>query len=411
MLKQITLIALSLCFSQLSAQDNLWSLERSVNYAFENNLQVKQLKNQAAIAQLNLKGAKWSQLPSVTGNGSIGTQYGRTIDPTTNAFNQQNITFNSFQINANVTVFNGQRIRKNIRQSKLDVQAADLEASATANDIGLQVANSYLTVLLTREQLSNARAQLQLTEDQLAQTDAGIEAGSLPVAQRYDLVAQQAANQQSIVDLENQVKIALINLQLTLELDPSEDFDIITPDLDISQADLVERFQYEEVYLAATASQPGIRAAEVRRASADVGKEVAKADYYPTLTAFGSLSSNFSSAARTVNTDNASLQPGAPVPLLVNGVEVEVQAFEQTGVRFEDQPYFDQLNQNFGQTIGLRLDVPIYNQGRARLGVQQAEIQRLNADVSYQQAVNQLQSDVLNAIINWEGAKQSYEAA
>ncbi|MEL6140424.1 MAG: TolC family protein [Bacteroidota bacterium] len=393
----------------LGAQGNSqWTLEGCVNYALENNLQVRQLQNQAKFAELDLKRDKWSRLPSLSGRTSYGVQLGRTIDPTTNTFEQQNIGFNSYSIDGNIVIYNGNRINNSIQQSNLNFQAAELEAEDTGYDVALDVANRYLTVLLTREQLNNARAQLQLTDDQLAQTDAAIQAGSLPEAERYDLIAQQAANQSSIVDLENQVQLALVNLQLTLELDPSDDFNIITPDLEISQRDLVENYSFEEVYLSASTTQPTLRAADLRRSSAALGKEVAKAGFYPTLSVFGSLSTNYSSIAR--NAQFTGFELGDSEPVVINGEEATIAGFEPQ-FNFSDQPFFDQLNQNFGQTIGLSLNVPIYSQGRNQIAVQQAEINRQNADIQYQQAVNTLQSEVTQALTNLRAARQSYQAA
>ncbi|NJO87415.1 MAG: TolC family protein, partial [Lewinella sp.] len=61
--------------------------------------------------------------------------------------------------------------------------------------------------------------------------------------------------------------------------------------------------------------------------------------------------------------------------------------------------------------MGLSLSVPVYNQGRNKIAVQQAEIRRLNTDVQYRQAVNQLQNDVQQALTNLRGARQTYQAA
>lgn len=411
MLRLLLVLFIVPFFSALNAQNNQWTLEKSVNYAIENNLQVRQIQNQLEQNKLLLKGDQLSRMPNLNASSSLGAQFGRTIDPTTNAFEQQGIGFNSFQLQANATLYAGGRIKNNIRASQLSLDAAELDAQVTANNIGLNVANSYLTVLLTREQLVNSRTQLQLTQDQLRQTDAAINAGSLPEVQRYDLVAQEATNKRTVVELENQLKLALLNLQLTLELDPSNDFNVITPDLDIAERDLLEKYSYAEVYHSASNLQPNLRAARLRQESAEVGVNVAKAGFYPTVSIFGSLSSNYSTIAKQVNQDNVTLEPSAPVPALVNEIPVSVSFFEPTGFIIQDQPYFDQINQNFGQAVGVSLNIPIYSQGRNKIAVQQAQLTRVNTDIQYQQAVNQLQNEVQTAITNWEGAIEAYKAA
>lgn len=405
------LLVTCISLASLTAQDNLWTLQKSVDYALKNNLQVRQLDNQVKLAELQLKSDRWSRYPTLNGSSSLGAQLGRTIDPVTNDFVQQNIAFNSFNIQAGVTIFQGNRINNTIKQSRLDAQAAKYDAQSTANDVALTVANNFLTVLLSREQLSNARAQLQLTEDQLRQTEAGIQAGSLPESQRFDLIAQRASNQRNVVDLENQVQVALVTLQLSLELDPSPDFQITAPQLEIDPATLNETYSFEEVFLSAETIQPVIRAADVRRESAAVAIDVAKSGFYPTISAFGSVSSNYSDAARRLNEDNVFEAPGDPIPILIDGQQINVQFIEEKGFVVEDVPYFDQIETNFGQSIGLNLNVPIYNQGRTNIAVQRAKVNSLNADLQYQQAVNQLQSDVTLALTDWQGARQAYAAA
>ncbi|PHI21240.1 hypothetical protein CEQ90_04270 [Lewinellaceae bacterium SD302] len=404
-------LAFVLASNVAQAQNNQWTLEKSVAYALQNNLQVRQLDIQREQAEAQLTANRLSRLPNVGANLGYGIQLGRTIDPTTNSFEQQNITFSNVSVSAQATIYNGGRINNSIKQAKLDAQAAGLEADATANDVALSVANAYLTVLLAREQLSNARAQLQLTADQLEQTDAGIQAGSLPESQRFDLVAQQAANQRTIIDLENQVRIALVNLQINMQLDPSDDFNIITPNLEITDRDLVEDYSYEEVYLSATQTQPDIKAAELRSQSSAYSEKIARSGYLPTLSIGASLNSNYSSLGREADTSNVSIIPGPEVPVLINGVPTTISEFQLTGLEFRDKSYFDQINENFGQSVSLNLNVPIYSQGRNNLAVQQAKLQKLGADLQKEQAVNNLKNEVIIALTDLRGARQAYEAA
>lgn len=418
MLRSIICLVLLIGYQSLSAQtneeppsNNRWTLERSVAYALNNNIQVKQLELRQRGAEATLDANRLSRLPNVDANVGYGIQLGRTIDPTTNSFEQQNITFNNLSLGAGMIVYNGGRINNSIKQSKLDAQAARLETEATANDVALAVANAYLTVLLAREQLSNARAQLQLTTDQLTQTEAGIRAGSLPESQRFDLIAQRAANERSIVDFENQVRLGLVNLQLTMQLNPREDFNIITPDLEVSERDLVEEYTFDEVYLAASQTQPDLKAAQLRNESARYGEKVAKAGYLPSLTARASLNSNFSSLGRQADTSNLTFVPGPAVPVIIDGQQSTIQQFEVTGLTFEDKPYFDQISENFGQSLALNLAIPIFSQGRNDLALQQARIQTASSQLDAQQAEIDLRNEVIRALTDLRAARTSYRAA
>ncbi len=414
-MRYATLLLLCLVFGlPLLGQDTgPWTLERAVDYALTNNLQVKRQDNFVELARLQAQQAKNNRLPTANGGTNIGAQLGRTIDPTTNAFEQQTIGFQGYQLQGNVVLYNGGQIKNTLRQAEIDLAAAKMDAKVNNNNIGLQVANGYLNIILLQEQLANARAQLTLTEGQLANTDALIQAGALPSAQRFDLQAQAAANQRTIVDLENQVEMATLNLKILLELDYDTPFSVATPALNPTEAQLFQDYSLEEVYLSARGTQPTVAAAELRRESAAVAIDLAKSGMRPTVSLFGSLSTNFSSLAKDFSnpTGEPVIVQGPDIPVIINGQPGTIANFQTTGLAFPNLGYFDQLNQNFGQSVGMSLNVPIYNQGRNKNNVQRAEVQRLNAELDIEQANNQLRNDVQLALTNLRAARQTYRAA
>ena len=417
-MRQVYFFLLFMASGALSAQSgDTWTLERAVEHALTNNIQVKQLANVAEIARLNRQQALNSRLPTANGATNIGLQFGRTIDPTTNSFNQQTIGFQGYQVQAGVTLYNGGLIKSNLRQAELNLAAAELDSKVTSNNIGLQVANGYLNIVLLKEQLTNTRAQLTLTTDQLSNTDALIKAGALPPAQRFDLVAQRAANQRTIVDLENQLELAELGLKILLELDPNASFEVITPELNPSETELFATYDPEQVYTSARGIQPVVAAAEVRRDAAEMGIEIARAGLRPTVSLFGSLSTNFSTASKDFSNPTIIEEPtvafGMPRPVQVNGMEVFISELEATGgsVEFSTLNYFDQLDRNFGQSAGMSLNVPIYSQGRNKINVQRAKVQRANAMLDIEQAGNQLRNDIELALANLRGAQETYRAA
>ncbi|OAV43092.1 TolC family protein [Lewinella sp. 4G2] len=415
-MRTFTLFVLALCFTQgLSAQNGgAWTLEKAVEYAFENNLQVRRLGNISEISRIQQQQAKNARLPTVNGSTNIGLQLGRTIDPTTNTFDQQTIGFQGYQIQGNVLLYAGGQIKNGLRQADLNLAAAETDAIVTRNTIGLQVANSYLTIVLLNEQLNNAQAQLALVENQLSNTDRLIQAGSVPRAQRFDLVAQVANAERSIVELENQVAISKLTLQLLLELDPDEAFDIATPELNPTEEQLFQDYDLATVLQAAQSTQPTIRAAQLRQEAAAVGTDLAKSGLRPTVSLFGSLSTNYSSVSKDFNNpdvSNVEVVQGPDVPVIINGMPGTISNFNTTGLVFPNLGYFDQLDRNFGQSVGAALQVPIYSQGRNKLNVQVAEVQRLNAGLDIEQARNQLRNDVQLALADLRAARQSYRAA
>ncbi|MFT7120868.1 MAG: outer membrane protein [Neolewinella sp.] len=419
-MRNVTYLFFALLFSfGLSAQsgDN-WTLERAVNYALTNNLQVRQLDNVAELSLLQAQSAKASRLPTLSASSNVGAQLGRTIDPTTNTFNQQTIGFQGYGINAGINIYNGGQIKMGIQQAEINYAAAKLDSKVTSNNIGLQVANSYLTIVLLEEQLKNAEAQLALSNDQLANTDALIKAGALPAAQRFDLLAQQAASKRSVVELENQVITGTLGLKILLELDYNAEFRVVTPELNPSEGQLFETYDLEEVFLTARTTQPTVAAAELRKESAAMGIELSKAAFRPTVSLFGSLSTNYSTAAKDFLNPEGGEQPtfqfGTPVPVQLNGTDAFLSGLEAVGgvaPTFPTLGYLTQLDRNFGQSIGASVNIPIYNQGRKKINVQTAKLQELNASLDVQRAQNNLRNDVQLALVNLRSAQQTYRAA
>ncbi len=406
----LLIFCLSLTAYASAQESGPWTLERAVTYALENNLQVRRLNYNQAAAEIQLKQAKNGRLPTISAGSNLSYQLGRTVDPTSNSFAQQNIISQNINIQGNYLLYGGGQIKNTILQREVDARAAGLDSRVTANNTGLQVANSYLTVVLVREQLVNARRQLVLTTEQLDNTDKLIRAGSIPAADRYDILATQAANQRTVVELENQVAQALLQLQLLLELDPSNDFDVVAPNLEPTDEDLFAGYQLNSVLEAARTTQPTIQAAELRQQSALIGEDIARAGFRPTVSLFANLSTNYANLAKSFN-DETVETIFVPTTVLFMGEETQIGLPRQVGGIFEDVSYLDQLDQNFGQLVGVSLSIPVFSQGRNKTNVALAEIQSQTAALDREQAVNQLRSDVETALTDLRASQEAYRAS
>ena len=202
-LKQFTTVFICLLFTSLSYGQKTWSLAKCIQYAQQNSLSVKQGQNQIEQAQLSEQEARFSRYPSVNSTIQGGINFGRTIDPTTNSFINESVVTNSLGINAGVILYNGGRIRNQIEQSQINVDIAKADNEQIKNDLALNVAAAYLQILLDQEQLVNAQNRLAQTEAQLKQTDRLIRAGTLPEADRLEVQASLARDEQTIVTQEN----------------------------------------------------------------------------------------------------------------------------------------------------------------------------------------------------------------
>lgn len=407
MLKKIAIstFLLLLAFSALVAQET-WSLEQCVRFAQQNSLTVKQAQNTVQLNQLTLKQNQYNRIPTLNASVSYGYNFGRTIDPTTNTFINQNNGSSQLQVSSGVTLYSGNQINNSIKQGKLDVQVSELNVASTANNLGLDVATAYLNILLGEEQLATARQQLALSQTQLEQTNRLIQAGSRPEVDRFDILAQIARNEQSIIQAENTIANAYLNLKQLMNVDQNLDIRVERPEVNVPALD-PDQFSLNEIYTTALGSQPQVRANDLNIESAQMGIAVARGALLPTVSLFGNLNSFFSTQNKRVSSYNDIRNPQT---VYIDGQAVVVEFPGQIPV-LENNPYFDQINQNFGQGIGVSLNIPILNNFRSRLGVQRAQVGVLDAEVRSQQTRQQLKTNIQSAIANARAAKRSYEAA
>ncbi len=279
------------------AQDT-WSLERCIQYAKDNNITVKQAQANVRTAMLSERQAKASRLPNVSASANVGEQFGRTIDPTTNQFSTVATSFNSLGLNAGITLFSGGLINHSIKQAGWDLKAAHADADQLENNLGLQIASAYLSILLGEEQTENAQKRISQTQEQLNVTTKLIEAGTLPMADKYNILAQLAQGEQAAVQARNSVELSYLTLKQLLQLEPDFDLQIERPEVPIPADANPDALTLSPVYQTAMGTQPNIRSADFRIKSAQEGIAIAKSGYYPTVSAYANLSSSllFSSA-------------------------------------------------------------------------------------------------------------------
>jgi outer membrane protein len=383
-----------------------WSLVECVEYARENSLIMKQAALGIDRAEVNLKRQKNSRFPTINASAAGGAQYGRTIDPTTNSFDNQTIYFNSLGLNAAAVVYNGGRVNHAVEQGKYDLEASKLDADASFNSMALNIASAYLQILLSQEQVENAKRQLEQSQALFEQTNKLIQAGALPENERLTIEAQVALNEQTLIQAENALESSYLLLRQLLELEPGAPFSIVRPVVAIPADANPDALSWEEVYVAALGTQPQIQAGEMRMSSAEESYYQARSLGLPRLTLFANLNSNWSSLFRTVEGTTTQF---VSIPVIFNGVSDTLQIGQQVPV-FVDESYLNQLNRNFGQSVGVNLSIPIFNGSQTRLAKEEVEIGVLSTKVAYDQTRQQLQADVQRAVNDAKAAKRSYDA-
>lgn len=404
---QILLLLICSMTIGVSHSQEVWTLQRCIEYAKQNSLNIKQAAYGVELAEVGARQSRLERLPSVSGSAAGGIQWGRTIDPTTNDFNNQRISYNSYSLNARMLIYGGGMISNGIKQSQADLEAARYDADYAFNITALGIANAYLQILQAQEQLDVARRRVELSRQQLEQTDKLIEAGVLPANNRLDILAQLARDEQALVQAENLLELNYLTLKDLMYLDLSTEIKVEAPPVDVPADMNPDNLSFLELYQQALGTQPQIKAEEYRLQSAALAEQIARAALLPTVAAFASVDTRWSSAAKRITGFEDDIQEQT---VYIDNTPVTV-GFPVTVPLFEDNPYFDQIDQNFGQGVGLSVSIPIFSNGRNSANVQRAEIGTKTALVRSEQAKQQLRNDIQQALMAARAAKRSYEAA
>ncbi len=409
MLRSTLLFLFFCCSLSISLQaQNSWSLEKCIQHALNNSLSVKQAGLAVKQAELTDTGNRFARYPNLNASASYSTQFGKSIDPTENTFTTERIGGSTIGLSSSVILYNGNRITNTIKQGQLDLQAAREDMNQTNNDIALSVANAYINILFAEEQLANAQKRAELTQEQLEQTDKLIRAGSLPQNDRLDILANIARDQQTIVSQQNSVDIAYLELKNILQLEPNFDLKIERPEnIKIPATSPVDGLKLRSVYNTALNAQPFIRAGQYRLQSAEIGVDIAKADLLPSLRLFGNIDTRYSTLGREIVGEQTRVFPQT---IVFMGQETSFDIVQTVDV-YDESPYFNQLNDNLGQLLGVRLDIPIFNNLRGKLGVELAELNIENTKIAIEQNKQQLKSNIQTAIANARAAKEQLAAS
>ncbi|MCU0356556.1 MAG: TolC family protein [Cyclobacteriaceae bacterium] len=372
-----------------------WTLRELIDYAISNNLTVKRSTYGVRNSEINLLQSKMAMLPNLNANGLYGINWGRTIDPTTNIFTENEIRNSNLNASSNLLLWNGSRLFFALKQSETELDAVNEDLMRARNDVVLQVINLYLTVVFNKELFSVAQLQVRSTQEQLDRTRRLAEVGSVPMADVLNLDAQLATNELTVIQQENALNLSLLQLKQALQLPAYTPMDVELPQVAIEGMQSINK-SAEEIYEIATMSMPEIRAAELRKRSNMYAFKSARGNLYPRISINAQYFTVFSDQRTQFLPDGTFVQ----VPLgYVQGTTIPVVRDVPGGSTFVPT-IGEQFRDNRGRSVGLNVQIPIFNGLQARSAMQRAAINRELADVSYLEISNQLRQAVETAYNN-----------
>lgn len=380
-MKRVLTIVLGLTCLAVNAQKK-WSLRECVDYATEHNLQVIQNKYSKQVQDLNLKIAKKNYLPSVSANVGNTVSFGQTSFGTGSLRNDR--FSNSANLGADILVFNYGRLEKTVRKTEFDVEASQYDIETIKNDISLQIAQQYLTTLLNKEIVKISQAAVENAQKQYDRSKITTEVGTTAQTVLAEAEAGLAREKQNLKTAEINVGRSLFALAQLLQLQEYKDFDVENVDIPDQLAPQLKGV--DEVLATAYENQPQIKAAESRIKSAVAQTEINKTAFWPTLTASVGIGSFYNNLLNTNNTGSSLFY-------------------------VQEQGFFSQYKDNFGQQAAVSLNIPIFNKGITKLQVEQSKVNENIAKVTLQQQKQVIRENVQKAQFDVDANYEIYLSA
>jgi len=375
----VLIIANFLFCENLLAQNysnRIWDLNNCINYALENNIQVKQKKLSVTSNELDLSKDKSAWLPSL--NASISENLTNSKDKTiADSWAASNGT--SFSLTASMPIYQGGTIKNNIRKSQLSVEQANVEVEITQKSIILSIVQAYLDVLYTKESVDYYGEVVLASQKQVERSKDLFNAGSIVRKDLAQMEAQLASDNYSLTVARNNLTSRTTDLKQLLEIPVADTFAVSFPEVQV--IDSLASFPSKlEAINAAMSIMPEIRSSQVNNQIAEVNYRITKSGYLPSLSLNAGYSTDYSS----------SLSGG----------------------------FSNQLSNNQLQKVGLTLNVPIFNRfstrtsvQQSKIGVEQARLSALETEKNLQQQVETIYQDAVAGIYRYKSAKTQMELA
>lgn len=375
-MKKLLLIISIVTLSFASRAQKVWTLDECVDYAMEHNVSVlQQMLNQNS-AEYQYKKSKNAWLPTVSADASGNLYMG--LSPTASNLNvSNNSASTSFGISAGMPLFNGLSLYNQTKSKSLELDASRKDVEAVKFDLKLLIMSYYMQVIFNKELKAIAEKQLAVSEEQHAKTQQLFELGKVAESNVYESAAQVATAKSTLVEANNSLMLSILDIVQVLELETVEGFDVVSPELFTPLESLTIPSQ-ESTYDFALKHQPKMEAANLRLEKTNFDVKASKSAWYPSLSLYAGYSTSY---------------------------------YKQFDSSIPQQSFSSQINDNGGTSVGLRLNIPIFNAMQTKYNVEMTKLSIKNQELAIATTQKELKKEIQQAFYNALAAEQKYKAS
>lgn len=382
------------------------TLQSCLDIAMANNIPVKQTALQEESAKLNFNQSKYNRLPNISAGINYGINSGRSIDPFTNSYNSQQLSSSNANLSASVPVFRGFQTNNAIQQASLNYQASKMELQQEKDNLTLNVILSFLQMMNDEDVLKLSKEQMAVTQKQVERLEVLNKEGAIKPADLFDMKGQYASDKVALANSVRAVEMSKLSLAQFMNVPYSKDMQIDREGFDLTIA--LYESTAENIYSTALQELAMVKAADYRAKAASKAKKVAAAGLYPTLSLFGQLGSNYSSAARTL-TPLSSMDIATSDYVVVGGNNLPVMT-NQTKYNSQKISFTNQYNNNLSTYVGINLSIPIFSSLQTRTNIKLAKIEERRTGFIAENTKIQLRQAIEQAHLNMTMAFTKHQA-
>lgn len=368
------IIILSIIPELSKGQNQSFSLEECINYAWKNSTEVIRANNNNGIQAAYLvqsKAARGANL-YLKGNQTLSSTNSYQDNGTNADWSNSNDANLSISLSSEIILYNGAKLKNTITQSQTNLAASVSDIQTQKELISLNVLTSYINTLLATENVDNYQAQLQSTEKQLEMAKVRRSAGIISISDFLNIKSQYASDKASLVDSKNSLRTRLVDLMQLMNMPINNSFNIQKPDIDPLLKSNSET-DANLIYKIALGLQPSIESAKLNVESARMDIKIAKADALPQLSLGGSIGTGYTTAMDNIN-------------------------------------FGEQFSNKITPSIGLTLSIPIFQRKKVKTNVAIANIQTQNEELALIDLKNDLRKYIEQACIDAQTASSNYLA-
>lgn len=370
------------------------SLEECMRYAVSHATSVGERELDLADSRTDYRAAIASLFPSVSGSVGGSTNFGRSIDPATNAYTEVTTFSNSYGLSASMPLFAGLQQINTLRAARVARELGQVDVEVARDEVAIATLKAYMDVVYYTQAVEIAREQLEAVHETLRQATKQYELGLKSAADVAEMESQEANYDYLLTTEEHNRALAYIRLAEVMNWSEAEQLEVVTDftiDLPLSATTEEELIDY------ALENNAQIRSARLTTRIQKLQYARAKGGYLPSLNLSGGVNTSY-----FIDFDHKS-------------------AYD---------PFWNQFRNNRGSYVSLSLSIPIFSglnrrsaKYRAQNNLHRAELsaraleQSLRSEVSqsWQQMVGngklyvQGQKKVRAAQLAYDGAKKKFE--